>query len=172
MNAHRSHALYCFLSFALFYWLVACGGGNAGPTGSSLPAANPVSQSAPGISMSPASVTFANQFLNTKSAPTRVTVVNPGTADLVISTLAIAGGNAGDFAFSTRTLPITIAPGSATNVNVTFTPTQAGVRTGSLSITDNAAGTVHLVSLFGQVYERGARSKSLDLDRSQQWSGG
>src|SRR5207302_8213533 len=42
-----------------------------------------------------------------------------------------------------------LAPGASCTINVTFKPTQSGIRTGTASITDNAPGSPQKVSLTG-----------------------
>jgi hypothetical protein len=94
----------------------------------------------PGISIRPANLSFASQAVGTPSAPTPLTLSNNGTANLVIANLAVTGQNGGDFSYSAGTLPLTIAPGNNTTVNVTFTPAASGSRTAVLDISDNVSG--------------------------------
>jgi uncharacterized pyridoxal phosphate-containing UPF0001 family protein len=100
---------------------------------------------APTISVTPTSLTFASQTVNTTSAAKPVTVKNTST----IST-SLSLGTTGDFAIaSTGTCGASLAGGASCTVNVTFTPTQAGARTGSLTITDQAANSPQTVTLKG-----------------------
>src|SRR5437868_14140848 len=71
-----------------------------------------------------------------------VTLTNTGTAALTINSFAPSG----DFA-ATRsgesacpTSPATLAAGGNCTINVTFTPTALGARTGTLSVADNSGG--------------------------------
>src|SRR5581483_8874991 len=104
---------------------------------------------APAIAAAPDPVTFGNQLVNTSSATQPVTITNTGTADLVVSALTPGGANAGDFSISPASLPITIAPGAATQISVGFQPLAAGARTASLLIVSNAAGSPKSVTLSG-----------------------
>jgi len=110
---------------------------------------------APFIGITPTAVSFGNQPANVASAPVMVTISNStlANANLVISNLQITGANAVEFAFTAGTLPITVAPGSSTTVNVTFTPAAAGMRSAALVITDNdtinLGGSPHTVALSG-----------------------
>jgi hypothetical protein len=104
---------------------------------------------APGISLSPSSVNFGNQAVGVAGSLMLVTVSNTGTANLVIASLAIAGGNAADFSFTAGTLPITVTPGNSTSVDVTFTPSAAGSRVAALTLTDSAAGSPQTIALSG-----------------------
>ena len=65
-----------------------------------------------------------------------------------ISSIALTGVNAGDFA-ETHTCGSSLTPGASCNISVTFRPTVTGTRTAKLSITDNAAGSPQKVALSG-----------------------
>lgn len=99
---------------------------------------------APGVALSPASLTFTARTVNTTSGAQTVTLMNNGTTTLNVSSIAIAG----DFAF-TSACPATLAPGASCTIDVTFTPLVAGARSGTLTITDNASGSPHVVPLSG-----------------------
>jgi hypothetical protein len=90
-------------------------------------------------SASPASLSFANQVLNTTSNAQQVIVSAAGNSCLKVS-LAVTG----DFAQS-NTCGAGIPAGQSCVVSVTFTPITTGTRTGSLSLNGNAAS----VSLSG-----------------------
>ncbi|HEX8997896.1 MAG TPA: choice-of-anchor D domain-containing protein [Ktedonobacterales bacterium] len=106
---------------------------------------------APSVSLTPTSLTFANQTLGTTSGGQSVLLTNSGTAALSITSIGITGTNAGDFA-QTNTCPTgssTLAAGANCSISVTFSPTASGTRTASLSIADNANGSPQTVSLTG-----------------------
>jgi len=77
-----------------------------------------------------------------------VTVKNTGGVPLSFSSVAITGTNATDFA-ETDNCKSSVPPGGHCTVCVTFKPTAEGARTGSLTITDNAANSPQTVSLTG-----------------------
>ncbi len=99
---------------------------------------------APVANLSPASLTFAAQVVNTTSAAQTVTLTNSGDAALNISSIAIAP----DFAQSNN-CGTSLAAGASCTFNVTFTPQGPGLRSGPLTISDNASGSPHMVSLSG-----------------------
>jgi hypothetical protein len=99
---------------------------------------------APIVYLSHASLGFGSQGIGTTSAAQRVTLTNTGNAPLTISSIAVSG----DFA-ETNTCGASVAAGAQCEISVTFTPTAAGTRTGTLTITDNAAGSPHMVQLAG-----------------------
>ena len=83
-----------------------------------------------------------------------MTVTNTGSATLNISNIAIGG----DFALVTvkATRKITpcvngtaLAPEASCLLEVSFTPTQKGPRTGNLTFTDNAPDSPQNVALTG-----------------------
>jgi Beta-propeller repeat/Abnormal spindle-like microcephaly-assoc'd, ASPM-SPD-2-Hydin len=100
---------------------------------------------APVVSLSPGSVTFGNQALNTTSSGTNVQVTNTGTASLSISSIT-ASGNFGE---SDNCSGQTLLPSGSCMITVTFTPSVAGTTSGEITISDNATGMPQLVNLSG-----------------------
>ena len=102
--------------------------------------------SAPVASVSPSNVDFGNQPVGQASAAQVVTVQNTGNADLHM----LGASASGDFAVSSDTCSgTTVAPNGTCTISVAFTPTQAGNRPGTLTISDDAADSPQLVSLSG-----------------------
>jgi hypothetical protein len=126
-----SRALAVLAGLAL---LTCCGGGSS----STPPAATPA------VTLSATSLTFTGQFVGSTSAAQPVTVSNTGNAALSFSGITING----DFAES-NTCGTSISASGVCTISVTFKPTAAGARTGTLTITDNASGSPHMVSLSG-----------------------
>jgi hypothetical protein len=115
-----------------------------------------------GLSVSPTSLTFPSQALNTTSSAQTVTVNNTGSTAVSISQLAASG----DFAESS-TCGASIAASASCTVSVTFTPAAAGTQAGSLTITSNATNSPSTVSLTGT----GAGSANLALNQPTSASG-
>lgn len=105
---------------------------------------NPTAPTAPAVQLSAANLTFGNQTVGTTSATQPVMLTNTGTASLVISGIATSG----DFAESNN-CGGSVTAGSSCTISVTFTPTTMGTRPGTLSISDNAAGSPQSVVLSG-----------------------
>ena len=101
----------------------------------------------PAVTLTPTAVTFGKTVVNFTSPAKSVTLANTGTATLNITNIAASG----DFALATSTKPCgsTLAAGSNCLIKVTFTPTQLGTRTGTLTITDNASNSPQTVALSG-----------------------
>lgn len=99
---------------------------------------------APAVTLSTTSLTFKNQLINTTSSSQSVTLTNTGTSSLSIASIIAAGNFA-----RTTTCGASLAPGSHCTISVTFHPTAIGTRTGTITITDNAADSPQHIALSG-----------------------
>ncbi len=102
----------------------------------------------PGGSVSPSSLAFGSQVINTTSSIRKVTLTSNGTTPLMNISVSIIGANAGDFA-QTNNCPSSIAPGTKCTINVTFTPSIVGAESATLDVNDNAANSPQTVALSG-----------------------
>jgi hypothetical protein len=114
--------------------------------------------SGPALSVTPSSLTFPSQALNTTSSAQTVTVNNTGTAAATISQIATSGNFA-----ETSTCGASLAAGASCTVGVTFTPTSSGTLTGSLTVASNAPNSPATVTLTGT----GAGSTTTNLALNQ-----
>ena len=90
----------------------------------------------PSFSVSPGTLTFLPQGVNTISTPQTVTISNQvGTAPLTIA-IAYSGTNSAEFV-PTSTCTTTLAAGATCTITFTFNPKAAGARTATLTITSN-----------------------------------
>ncbi|HEY2546923.1 MAG TPA: Ig-like domain repeat protein [Candidatus Acidoferrum sp.] len=89
-------------------------------------------------------MSFAAQRVSTTSASQSVTLSNTGTAALAISSFTVTG----DFAL-TNNCGTSLASGNSCSVNVTFTPTARGTRSGTVTLNSNAPGTAPSIALTG-----------------------
>jgi len=96
------------------------------------------------VTLSTTALSFGNQLVETTSAPQTVTLTNSGTAGLSIASIVASG----DFAES-HTCGTSLVAGADCAINVTFTPTLTGERTGAITLTDDAPGSPHLIALSG-----------------------
>jgi hypothetical protein len=103
------------------------------------------------ITVSPASLPFGNQSVNSTSAAQTITVSNTGTAVVLIPSIVVPPGFAEtDNCVSSGGLnPAGGTSPTSCTINVTFTPTSATGFTGNLTITDSAQGSPHTVMLSG-----------------------
>jgi len=93
-------------------------------------------------------VAFGNQTVNTASAAKTVTLTNTGPASMALSSSALTGTNLHQFA-ETTTCGSSLSAGSSCVISITFAPTVARVMSAFLTVTDNAPGSPHNVSLSG-----------------------
>ncbi|HEX4485725.1 MAG TPA: Ig-like domain-containing protein [Terriglobales bacterium] len=94
------------------------------------------------VAVSPTSLAFTAQVLNTSSAAKTATLTNNGAASLTVSGVSITG----DYS-QTNNCVGSLASKASCTISAVFKPTVAGARTGVISISD-AAGT-QTVSLTG-----------------------
>ncbi len=111
---------------------------------------------APAAMLNPTPVIFGSssqpQTVGT-SATNPVTLTNSGTAQLNITSIALAGQDASEFS-QTNNCGASLAPAASCTINVTFTPTAnggSGSASASLSISDNAANSPQMVPITGTV---------------------
>jgi len=101
-----------------------------------------------GVSLSPLStLTFAATGVALGAAPQTVTLTNNGGLPLLIQSIA----STGDFTLpaATNTCGATLPPATACTLQVLFTPTAAGPRTGILTVADNASSSPQTLQLTG-----------------------
>jgi N,N-dimethylformamidase beta subunit-like protein/ASPM-SPD-2-Hydin domain-containing protein/centrosomal CEP192-like protein/HYDIN/CFA65/VesB family protein len=104
----------------------------------------------PAVSFNPTSLSYGNQNTGTTSAAKTVTVTNTGNASLHVTSVTLTGTNIGDFAITADTCTgATVAANATCSVSATFTPTNTGNRSASLSFTDDAAGSPQGLALSG-----------------------
>jgi len=114
--------------------------------------------SGPAVSLSPTSLTFGPQLFGTSSVPQPVTLTNTGGAPLDITRI-VASAN-----FSqTNNCPHELPPSGQCTVNVVFTPRNVNTIAGTVTITDNAAGSPQTISLSGVGFAVTLLPSSLDF---------
>ena len=102
----------------------------------------------PGVNLNPTSLNFGDQTLSTTSTVRSIILTNTGSGALTISSVVASGD------FAVVTVPVTncgttLASLATCSLNVTFTPTATGGRTGAVTVTDNASGSPHVATLSG-----------------------
>ncbi len=93
----------------------------------------------------PTSLAFPTQAFGVASSAQAITVTNTGGIGLVVTSIAASG----DFSETDDCQSGTVGAGASCTIQVMFTPTQAGSRTGQLTIGSNVAGGEMLVGLSG-----------------------
>jgi Abnormal spindle-like microcephaly-assoc'd, ASPM-SPD-2-Hydin len=105
---------------------------------------------APAVTLNPAG-TFnlaGTTTQGTTAAPQNLTVSNTGTGPLHVTAIGVSGLNAGDFSVSgSNCLTAAVAAGASCSIPVTFAPLASGIRTTTLTITDDATNSPQMVTL-------------------------
>jgi hypothetical protein len=103
------------------------------------------SQTAPtGLRVSPVTIDFGEEAVNTDGPVRTVTVNNPTSSTISIEQIITSGID-----FSERhECGQTLAPGAQCTIQVSFTPAISGPRTGNLAIMESS-GNPHIVALNG-----------------------
>jgi Abnormal spindle-like microcephaly-assoc'd, ASPM-SPD-2-Hydin len=98
----------------------------------------------------PTTLVFGNQAVGSASAAQSVTLTNTGTAVLHISSVAITGTNAADFAKTADTCAgAALAVNATCSVSATFSPSATGARSAALAFTDDGVGSPQSVGMSG-----------------------
>jgi Beta-propeller repeat/Abnormal spindle-like microcephaly-assoc'd, ASPM-SPD-2-Hydin len=99
---------------------------------------------APNAVLMPGTLAFSSVPVTRSGVPQSVTLTNAGNATLTINSLQTSG----DFS-QTNNCAGTLSAGAACTITVVFNPTAEGTRNGSVTVSDNAAGSPHSVTLTG-----------------------
>ncbi|HEV2500517.1 MAG TPA: choice-of-anchor D domain-containing protein, partial [Terriglobia bacterium] len=99
----------------------------------------------PSIAVNPASVSFGNVALGSKSSQS-IILSNTGAGSVSISQMTPTGNG---FSISGLALPLTLSSGQSATFNATFSPTTAGSAVGSISVISTASDSPLAVPLSG-----------------------
>lgn len=97
------------------------------------------------LTLSPNSLLFPDQVVGSSSAPLSSTVTNTANTASTVCSISVAG----DFS-QTNTCGNTLATKGTCSVNVVFTPTARGPRSGFLQVITNDAGSPQSITLTGK----------------------
>ncbi len=102
-------------------------------------------QDAPAVAVSPETLNFGNEALNSSSSPQTITLADMGSAPLDISSITVTG----PFSQTNNCGTEVPAGGGTCSIQVTFTPNQLGPQTDQVTIDDNAQGSPQTITLTG-----------------------
>ena len=86
----------------------------------------------------------------TSSAPQTITISNTGNAPLHISTVILGGFNSSDYFLApSNCTGAVLSANSNCSVILNFSPLASGFRTGTISVTDDAANSPQVLSIIG-----------------------
>jgi hypothetical protein len=96
------------------------------------------------VTLTPASLAYATQLINTNSSSQAATLTNTGTVTVNITSITTTGP------FSqTNNCGSALTANASCTINVVFTPTKAGTLTGTLSVVDDGPNSPQTVALSG-----------------------
>jgi hypothetical protein len=97
------------------------------------------------ISVTPSSLTFGSQVLNTASAGQKITVNNTGFANLTVNSVAASGG----YSQTNTCTGVTLTAGQTCTITASFDPVVTGALTGAITINDTSSGSPQIVTMTG-----------------------
>jgi len=114
------------------------------------PQSVPLSGTGTFVQLTPTTLNFGTQPVNTTSVPKYITLVNKGdaTVNFTGTGISITGADPGDFA-QQNNCGTSVPSGGNCRIKVTFTPTQQGKRSADVSVSDDGGGSPQTVPLTG-----------------------
>ena len=97
------------------------------------------------LEISPQQLTFGQQDVGVASSPQTVSMGNAGAVPLTVSSVSISG----DFQLLDNSCPTTLAASFYCTMEVEFTPTAVGSRSGTLTVIASDFESTHVVLLSG-----------------------
>jgi len=125
---------------------------NAAPSSESVTLSGTGLAQAPAVTLVPGSLTFGSATSPISigtSASANITVTNSGTAALHISNIALGGANMGDFSLSAPTCSSAVPVSSSCTIAVTFLPLATGLRSATVTLTDDAPDSPQAINVSG-----------------------
>jgi large repetitive protein len=110
-----------------------------------IPLLTALNPAAPSIALNPASLTFNDQAVAAASSPQSISVTNSGSAPLTVTGVATTG----DFTETDTCTSAPIAVSQTCNLQIRFSPTVTGSRTGLVTIYGNVPGGQVTAALSG-----------------------
>jgi hypothetical protein len=98
----------------------------------------------PVVALSTTSLTFGLQLVGTRSAAQTAILTNTATTPLTISSIAVSG----DFVAKDN-CGSSLPAGASCTIKAAFSPSEKGDRTGTVTITDDAANSPQIIALAG-----------------------
>jgi hypothetical protein len=98
--------------------------------------------------ISPSNLNFGSVTVHKTSLPQRITLTNRGSVKVQITKISIAGLNRQDFT-EINACGTSLGAGTSCTIDVWFTPKATGIRSATLTITDNGGGSPQKVNLAG-----------------------
>jgi hypothetical protein len=105
----------------------------------------PAAGSGGAVTLSPISMDFGIQGVNSISSPQMLTVINSSSSPLSGMSIAASAG----FAITNNACTVTVAPGASCTVGVTFAPQTTGKQDGAIQVTVNGSSVPFNLTVTG-----------------------
>ncbi len=128
---------------------------------------SPLALDIPQVGLSDSSLSFGNQVVGVTSAVQTVTLSNPGTAPLTITSINASSGYSEE-----DDCGLSLAPLASCTISVTFTPSSTGLVNGTIQIISDAFTSPNVISLSGTGISRTVVFSPSSLDFPNQRVGG
>lgn len=106
---------------------------------------------------------FSSPRTGQTSLPQSFTLENTSLAALTVSSVTLSGTNASEFAETDNCNGHTLTKSQTCTVNVTYTPSAAGVATAQVNLTDNGNNSPQVVNLTGTLTAVGLSSTAVSF---------
>jgi hypothetical protein len=100
----------------------------------------------PQATLSPNPLTFPSTTVGVAATSLPITLSNPGTAALAISSIGLTGSSSFG---QTNSCGASLAAGASCTITVSFTPSATGALAATISVVDNATGSPQTVAITG-----------------------
>jgi phosphatidylserine/phosphatidylglycerophosphate/cardiolipin synthase-like enzyme len=114
--------------------------------------------------LTPAKLSFSDTAPGTTSAVLTVTLSNPGTATLKISSISLIGADSSVFGLK-KTCGTKLSKGTSCTLSVTFTPPSSTGFTATVKVVDNSAGSPHTIAVNGTGTTASAQTLVIEPDQ-------
>ena len=122
---------------------------NSASSPQSIPLTGSAVAPTPAALLTPSSLTFGNQSVQSTSSPWVETLTNNGSGTLHITSITIGGTNPSAFAIQSQTCSGTLASNSSCTISITFSPVAATGYSATLNVADDATGSPQSIPLTG-----------------------
>lgn len=125
------------------------------------------------VAVTPAGLSFGAVDEGSLSPPQAITVSDPGTGSLEVSSVTLGGADPSQYQVTTDTCTAApVAAGSSCQVGVAFDPNENGSRDATLVLADNARRATVTVHLSGRGVRPPPGSVTVTYTVVDQWTGG
>jgi hypothetical protein len=106
------------------------------------------SGTSPSLAIAPTSAAFGTDTMGIESSAVPITIANAGSSTITISSVTLTGPAMSDFSVPNNCVPA-LGAGKSCTINVSFSPTQPGTRSATISVADSAPQSPQTIMVSG-----------------------